>query len=107
MSSQVEEDVAVPGGSATPGVSANGSQQGSQDESKSIPLFRARSKAKEFRAQLEDLRNHVDHLGLLSAVELERRKATLEAETNELAASLARERAEAAASVEEEATKAR
>jgi hypothetical protein len=107
MSSQVEGDVAVPAGPVIPGVSEIGSQQGARDESKSIPLFRARSKAKEFRAQFEDLRDRVDHLGLLSAVELEQRKATLEAETNELAASLARERAEAVATVEKEATQAR
>ncbi len=97
----------MPAGPATPSVSESGSRQDQRDASKSIPLFRARSKAKEFRAQFEDLRDRVDHLGLLSAVELEQRKATLEAEANELEASLARERAEAVASVEKEATKAR
>ncbi|HEY5046263.1 MAG TPA: DUF4041 domain-containing protein [Solirubrobacteraceae bacterium] len=105
MNSQVEDDVATTDGPATPGVSVIGSQQ--RDESKGIPLFRARSMAKEFRAQLEDLRDRVDHLGLLSTVELEQRKATLETETVELAGSLARERERAVASVEKEATKAR
>lgn len=42
-----------------------------------IPLFRARSKAKEFRAQLDELRRCVDWLNLLSTIELEERKVTL------------------------------
>jgi Domain of unknown function (DUF4041)/T5orf172 domain len=107
MSSQIEDDVATPDGPAIQERPKSARSRVHGDESKSIPLFRARSKAEEFRAQLEDLRDRVDHLGLLSAVELEQRKATLEVETNELAASLARERAEAVASVEKEATKAR
>ena len=73
----------------------------------SIPLFRARSKAKEFRAQLEELRGRVDRLNLLSTIELEERKVTLVSETEQLAASLERERAETAATIERETAVAR
>jgi uncharacterized small protein (DUF1192 family) len=72
-----------------------------------IPLFRARSKAKEFQAQLNDLRYRADHLGLLSAIELEQRKASLEKETEELAASLTRQKDDAVGAVEREAAKVR
>lgn len=64
-----------------------------------IPLFRARSKAKEFRAQLDALRTRVDSLGMLSAVELEERRAALETEVQELASRVERERTEAVASI--------
>jgi hypothetical protein len=67
-----------------------------------IPLFRGRSRAKEFAAQLTELRSRVDRLGLLPVVELESRRASLEAETATLAESLERERANAAAAVEKE-----
>lgn len=67
-----------------------------------IPLFRGRSRAREFAAQLDELRSRVDRLGLLSVVELESRRASLEAETATLAESLERERAQAAAEVERE-----
>jgi hypothetical protein len=72
-----------------------------------IPLFRARSKAKEFRAQLEELRGRVDRLNLLSTIELEERKVTLQSETEQLAASLERECAETAATIERETAVAR
>jgi uncharacterized small protein (DUF1192 family) len=77
------------------------------DAPKDIPLFRGRSRAKEFRGELEKLRERAEHLGLLSVAELEERKAVLEHETEELAAKLARERADANASVEQEAANAR
>lgn len=42
-----------------------------------IPLFRAGSQGKEFRAQSDELRRRVDWLNLLSTIELEERKVTL------------------------------
>jgi uncharacterized small protein (DUF1192 family) len=77
------------------------------DAEAGIPLFRARSKAKEFRAQLDSLRERMDHMGLLSALELEERKALLERETEELAAGLARKRENAVLDVERETQAAR
>jgi hypothetical protein len=77
------------------------------DGPKDIPLFRGRSRAKEFRSELERLRQRAEHLGLLSVTELEELKASLERETEELRAALASERADAKASVEREAAKAR
>jgi hypothetical protein len=72
-----------------------------------IPLFRARSKAKEFQAQLNELRDRADRLGLLSVAELELRKASLEKRTAELASSLDRQRSDAVTAVEREASGAR
>ena len=83
------------------------SQLDAGDPPKDIPLFRGRSRAKEFRSELEKLRQRADHLGLLSVAELEERRASLERETEELASKLARERADATASVEQEAATAR
>jgi uncharacterized small protein (DUF1192 family) len=102
MSSRVTDDAAPSGDAATsPGVA------GPKDDDKEIPLFRARSKAKEFRAQLDEMRRRVDHLGLLSAIELEQRKATLTKETDELAADLAQQKSQAIAAVEQAAANAR
>lgn len=84
-------------------VDENGGAQGADGTAVSdggIPLFRARSKAKEFRAQLDALRTRVDSLGILSAVELEERKAALQAEVTELDSRVLRDKAEAVASVE-------
>jgi uncharacterized small protein (DUF1192 family) len=72
-----------------------------------IPLFRARSKAKEFRAKYEQLYDSVEQLGLLSTIELEQRQAGLQAEIEKLSVELARERAGATASVERETAHAR
>jgi hypothetical protein len=72
-----------------------------------IPLFRGRSRAKEFAAQLDELRSRVDRLGLLPVVELESRRARLEDETAALGESLERERAHAAAAVEKETADAK
>lgn len=72
-----------------------------------IPLFRARSKAKEFRAKLDELQTQVEHLGLLTAVELEQQRATLQAETEQLRVELERDRAEAAAKLEKDAVAVR
>jgi hypothetical protein len=72
-----------------------------------IPLFRGRSRAKEFAAQLDELRARVDRLGLLSVVELESRRTKLEAETATLADKLELERAQAAALVEKETADAK
>jgi hypothetical protein len=79
----------------------------SQGADREIPLFRARAKAKEFRAQLDELRQRVEKLGLLSAVELEDRRTVLKTETDELAARVARERDDARAKVQEASAKAR
>jgi Domain of unknown function (DUF4041)/T5orf172 domain len=81
--------------------------QAGKDDGEGIPLFRARSKAKEFKAQLDDIRKRVEHLGLLSAVELEDRRASLLKETHELDASLRLRRADATAEVERETARAR
>jgi len=107
MSSQVKDDTAMVDDTAIPEDSAAQSKDSPTDKGKEIPLFRGRSRAKEFRAQLDDLRGRVDHLGLLSAIELEQRKAILERETEELAATLAREKAESVAAVERETAGAR
>jgi hypothetical protein len=88
-------------------VSASDSQASIANGDREIPLFRGRSRAKEFRAQLDALRNRVDHLGLLSAVELEDRVSKLGTEQERLAAAITRERAEAQANVERETAKAR
>jgi hypothetical protein len=72
-----------------------------------IPFFRGRSRAKEFAAQLDELRGRVDQLGLLPVVELESMRARLEAETAALAENLERERAQAAARVEKETAAAK
>jgi uncharacterized small protein (DUF1192 family) len=77
------------------------------EEAGGIPLFRARSKAKEFRAKYEQLYDSVEQLGLLSTIELEQRQAGLQTEIEKLSAELARERADATASVERETAHAR
>src|SRR6185312_6133525 len=79
---------------------ANGEERAAVAEG-GIPLFRARSKAKEFRAQLDALRTRVDSLGMLSALELEERKAALETEVEGLGSRVEREKAEAVASIEQ------
>jgi len=90
---------------------ASGFADQPRDESaptpKSIPLFHARSSAKHFRIELDELRERVDHLGLLSTVELEEHKAGLQRETDRLEAELARQLADAKSSVERETATAR
>src|ERR1700685_1705662 len=73
------------------------------DQGEGIPLLRARSKAKEFRAKFDELHQSVEQLGLLSTVDLEQRQPTLETEIDRLTAEIASERADAVASVEREA----
>lgn len=89
----------------TSNTSAGGTEARATDER--IPLFRGRSRAKEFAAQLDELRARVGRLGVLPVVELEARKAELESETTALAENLERERAQAAAAIEQENAHAR
>jgi hypothetical protein len=86
-----------------------GEQPASPASDERIPFFRGRSRAKEFAAQLDELRGRVDRLGLLPVVELESRRARLEAETATLAENLEHERAQAATVIEKQTadTKAR
>jgi len=65
-----------------------------------IPLFRARSRAKELIAELAELKGRVDHLAILSTIELEERTTRLQSEADKLSAELARQRADAAAEIE-------
>jgi Domain of unknown function (DUF4041)/Meiotically up-regulated gene 113 len=83
------------------------SQSALTADAETIPLFRGRAKAKEFRSQLYDLRRRVDHLGLLSATELEEHTARLRREAEELTVKLAKDRAGAVAEVEREVANAR
>ncbi len=80
------------------GVAQRKTEAGASDGG--IPLFRARSKAKEFRAQLDALKTRVDSLGILSAVELEERRASLQADGDALKSKLERDKTEAVAIIE-------
>lgn len=68
-----------------------------------IPLFRARSKAKEFREKLDALQNRVEHLGQLSVIQLEERRDQLQSEAELLASQIERDRSDATAAVEAQA----
>lgn len=72
-----------------------------------IAFFGARSQAKSLAAQVSQLQEQVDRLGLLSVVELEQRKERLIAELAELEAKRDAERNEAVARVEKEQAVAR
>lgn len=72
-----------------------------------IPLFRARPNAKEFRAQLAELRGRVDHLGLLSAVEVEERTEKLRRESDDVTTHMVRERAQVGEAIKQETSKTR
>jgi uncharacterized small protein (DUF1192 family) len=72
-----------------------------------ISLFGARSQARSLAAQVTQLQEQVDRLGLLSVIELEQRKEQLKSELNELEAKLAAERNEAVARIEREQAAAR
>jgi seryl-tRNA synthetase len=72
-----------------------------------ISLFGARSQARSLAAQVTQLQEQVDRLGLLSVIELEQRKEQLKSELNELEAKLAAERNEAVAQIEREQAAAR
>lgn len=93
----VSDDSSGAGGSAGVDVAAETSAP-----SHRIPLFRGRARAKEFAAQLDELRARTDKLGLLSLAELEERRMALEAETATLAKDLERQRRDAAEAVERE-----
>ena len=88
------------------GMTAPTQEQDASNDTK-IPLFRARSRAKELVAELAELKGRVDHLGMLSTIELEERTSRLQSEADNLSAELERQRADAAAEIEKAITKAR
>jgi Domain of unknown function (DUF4041)/Meiotically up-regulated gene 113 len=64
-----------------------------------IPLFRARTRAREFAQEIQRLREQQERLGVLDVVELEQRRQSLRDELRDQAAQLTRERAEAQTSL--------
>lgn len=72
-----------------------------------VSFFGARSQARSLATQLAELQEHVDRLGLLSSIELEKRREELTTEISELEQRLAQERRDAIANVEKEAAVAR
>ncbi len=101
---RAKDQADVPSKEPPAAASADGTSAG-RDES--IPLFRARSKAKEFRAKFDELHQSVEKLGLLTTVELEERQTALRSEIETLTAAITRERADAVAAVERDAATAR
>jgi hypothetical protein len=79
----------------------------SADATPSIRVFGVRAQAKSLALELTQLREHVARIGLLDAVQLEERKATLAAEVVVLEAQVQKEKAEAAARIEKEQVAAR
>lgn len=76
-------------------------------EVEKIPLFRARTRAREFAQELQRLREQHARLGVLDVVELERRRQELDEELTQQSARLVRERDQAKASLEAELAEAR
>lgn len=81
-------------------------QDRSNDVTK-IPLFRARSRAKELTTQLAELKGRIEHLGMLSTIELEARTILLQSEADKLSAELEHQRTEAAAEIDRMTAKVR
>lgn len=77
------------------------------EASKKVPLFGARNRARELAAEVDRLRGEQERLGLLTVVELERRRDDLRAENATLAAQLDQQRQEATAALSRETADAR
>ncbi len=72
-----------------------------------IPLFGARRRARELADELHKIRDAQERLGVLSVLELERRRDELASETAASEAALAKNRADAIAELDGEMSKAR
>jgi hypothetical protein len=77
-----------------------------REASNKVPLFGARKRARALAQEIDRLREAQERLGILSVVELEKRKEELEAEIPVLEGQLAQQRADAAAVLEREAAEA-
>jgi len=77
------------------------------EASKKVSLFGARGRARELAAEVDRLRGEQERLGLLSIVELERRRDELRRELDALAEQLTTERQQAIAALDEQSKETR
>jgi hypothetical protein len=79
---------------------ADGASKEADEDRFNIPLFGARGKAKQLAQEVETLRAQLDKTGALSLLEIEQRRAAVEADITEKTTAFERDRAEVSAQLE-------
>jgi hypothetical protein len=91
----------------TAGLGTDATQATAPSAGVKVPFFGSRKRARELAGEVERLREAQDRLGILSAIELERRREELAAQIAAAEAESARQRADAAAALDRDVAKAR